>query len=262
MSPSENPDTIVLMAINSTAESKALFKKHFVISLWVLFLYCLCRYVIYSQVAVVDFESWLRRDSLSNFPRILCFLLLIYFVLRDRTKELLPNLGGVQKALFFGFCILLSVVIRFFMAGVTSYPFDLLILAILSSFVVGFFEEALFRGGIFDSLSGWLGAKAAVLCSSVLFVLFHIQAQNVKSFPLIFLLGIVFALMRRDGVSLFVLAMIHSLYDSVILILQPSEENWLMLYVLEFCFFGGVLILYFLAYQSKRIERTKVAVSG
>jgi hypothetical protein len=55
---------------------------------------------------------------------------------------------------------------------------------------------------------------SAVVLSNVLFAAFHFQAQPVRAWPSIFLLGVIFAHLRLRGLSLGWLALLHGVLDA------------------------------------------------
>lgn len=220
------------------------FKGDLFISLAIVMIYCLCRFFIYELVPVSDFESWVRRDNWVNIPRILCLLLSLVFVLRKKSQELLPNLVGARKIAIVWVFVLLSFIIRFFFLDIASDPIDSLLLAFLSSFVVGFFEEALFRGAIFDTLNSEYGVKKALFWSSVIFTIYHVQAQPISAMPLIFVFSLLFGLLRADGVSLFLLSVLHAVYDCFVLVWGPGEGVWIQWSIFEVIFFASAVFLY------------------
>jgi membrane protease YdiL (CAAX protease family) len=232
---------------------KSFLNNKLYISLVIFLIYFVSRYFIYAVVPNVDFQSWLFRDSIMNFPRIVCLLLVVAFTFdhRRRKKDLYPNLSGKKRAFIVGVLLMLPIILRLFCFEIKTYSFEFTLLFVLNSFVVGFFEEALFRGGFFDSLNGMLGSKSAVWFSSFLFMIFHIQAQDVTLFPGIFIFGIICALLRRDGVSLFLLSLIHSIYDSLILFNTSPYEMMGTLELYDVIYSMGIVLGY-LRYSSIR----------
>jgi membrane protease YdiL (CAAX protease family)/gamma-glutamylcyclotransferase (GGCT)/AIG2-like uncharacterized protein YtfP len=79
---------------------------------------------------------------------------------------------------------------------------------------VAFNEEAGFRLLAQNGLRELMGRRAAVLISSLLFALMHLGYQPLFHLPKIFLLGLVFALLRDRGASFRFLVLLHFLMDA------------------------------------------------
>lgn len=84
---------------------------------------------------------------------------------------------------------------------------------------VGFTEEFIFRGFLFDKFKKVFGTEtAAVIGSSVLFGLFHIFGGNIVQIVITGLLGALFCLCRKKikGCSTLSLIIMHGIYDALI----------------------------------------------
>lgn len=88
---------------------------------------------------------------------------------------------------------------------------------VLTSFIVGFREELLYRAVLLSLLQPRLGTVGALFCSTVLFVVYHYKAQpmtwlaTTEIATMSILLGLTYI---RCG-SLGTVAVIHSVYDAI-----------------------------------------------
>lgn len=196
------------------------------ISISVLLLYVLIRFIIYEHFTVASFEGWVQRDWIMNLPRMICFFLLLIFgfEFQEERKKLLPNSEGMKLSIVMGIILCGTLLVRSFWLDIQTYSYDIVTKLVIGSIVVGFFEETLFRGCIFSSLRKVLGPMPAVIGSAVLFMVFHFQAQSFVEFPLILLLGVLFAMLKMDGVSLFWLSILHATYDILVFLWIPSSD--------------------------------------
>lgn len=231
-------------------------QKKFIISISIVATYMILRFFIYAQIPVFDLNSWVFRDSIMNLPRILCLLLTIFVVINKRNVRTEFLTGSRKIKSLFLICILLICMLlaRSFFYGRFDYSGNSLIIVILNSFVVGFFEETLFRGAIFESLKKWIGSNGAAFWSSVLFMIYHVQAQNLIEFPLIFLLGLLFAILKGEGFSLINLALLHAIFDSVALIWIPSSQSKLIWSIFECTYVALIVVGYLMIIHRKNKE--------
>ncbi|MBI3555241.1 MAG: CPBP family intramembrane metalloprotease [Deltaproteobacteria bacterium] len=82
---------------------------------------------------------------------------------------------------------------------------------------VAFFEEIYFRGALLRSLQEVVGPRVAALISSAMFMLYHLGAQPLSSFPDLFLFGAFAAFARIAGLGLGWLILEHWVYDVLML---------------------------------------------
>jgi len=228
-------------------------KQRFLFSLGVFSIYCLLRFIIYHYFPVTDVDSWIKRDALMNLPRLICLSLLLIFVI-DKKGELLPNKQGVKVAMVALPVLVMPLFVRSLFFETRVFSDESLFIVLISSFVVGFFEETLFRGSIFDSLANSFSNRDSVLVSSVLFTIFHFQSQSIIDFPQIFLLGIIFAILRLYKVSLFWLAILHSVFDCIVLFWSPSEQMKLEWSSYELIFYIFVAAIYWWRLPAMRLK--------
>jgi len=104
----------------------------------------------------------------------------------------------------------------FFFAGSTGPKSPSYIIAglFLTTIPVALFEEYAFRGPLLTDLSRRFSAPMGVLLSSVVFTVFHFQAQPLTFWGAIFLMGVILANLRLRGLSLGWLAATHFLVDT------------------------------------------------
>jgi len=172
-------------------------------------LYCSIRYAIY----LYGF-TWIEQDTIVNIPRVICLILALWYGLKVWGRDKLGfHFQGIRLALAAGSFVLITGIIFIFQRSIefTLTGGELALLTISTAFVA-VFEETQFRGVLLNAIRDWRGASAAIWISSLIFTLFHIQAQPFRSWPMIFIFGVLFALLRVHGVSLLWLIGIHFSY--------------------------------------------------
>jgi membrane protease YdiL (CAAX protease family) len=83
-----------------------------------------------------------------------------------------------------------------------------------TSLIVGLYEEYAFRGPLLAAFRERMSVLSTALLTSVIFTVYHIQAQSFRSWGMIFLMGIILANLRFSGLGLGWLALIHGLIDT------------------------------------------------
>jgi membrane protease YdiL (CAAX protease family) len=125
---------------------------------------------------------------------------------------------------------------------------------ILTSFIVGFREELLYRAVILNLLQPRLGTIGALSCSTVLFAVYHYGAQPITWISTTeivtrsVLLGLVYI---RSG-SLATVTAIHSIYDAIWFmgpVVKPAlADAWRPVFLVSAMLFG--VVWSFLAVQA------------
>jgi membrane protease YdiL (CAAX protease family) len=124
--------------------------------------------------------------------------------------------------------------------GQNFTPFKMFV-GFFTSLVVGVFEEYAFRGPLLFALRQRLSLFATVVLSSVLFSIYHVQAQPFRCWVAIFLTGVIYANLRFRGLDLGWLAVIHGVTDALFFAFPDINPNM-------FGFYGMVLQAGLLAY--------------
>ena len=198
------------------ADIKVLSRRRLLgVSLIALF-YMVLRALIYHWFKVDSYEAWVRRDFLMNLPRALCLGGTLWFGLKNWK---IIELGFFKKGFGIGIIFLFGeLTLKGLIGGLKEGPAfqgsEFFYLATGSIFV-GFFEEILFRGVMLRAISDWLGVRMAIVGSSFLFMLFHWQAQDLASWPFLFLFGCLNAGLRQLEVSVIALAITHAIFDTL-----------------------------------------------
>ncbi len=173
------------------------------------------RYLIYGMLPASSITQWFIRDCIMTIPRLLAFGALLF--VNRKFDGLVPFDFGLSRnsgTMFWVSSLIVIYVVSFVLRG--WYPWlanGELIIVLLTSIVVGVFEEYAFRGMILGHLLRRVPTIAAVLLSSLLFTIYHWQAQPLNTWFGIFFTGIAFAIARLQGVSLFWLALAHGIID-------------------------------------------------
>ncbi|MFH1619882.1 MAG: CPBP family intramembrane glutamic endopeptidase, partial [bacterium] len=115
-------------------------------------------------------------------------------------------------------CFLLSVVTAMILlanGSESSYSAFQIIIGWLATMPVALFEEAAFRSLLFLSLREQMSPLKAALLSSLIFAVFHIEAQPVYGWPDIFVYGLGACAALHNGVGLAWLILSHLLVDGI-----------------------------------------------
>jgi membrane protease YdiL (CAAX protease family) len=213
------------------------------------------RGMIYALFRVDNEVDWFVRDSLMDIPRVLfAFFAWRYGRRLWKPAQLGMHWNQLRDCLVVGIALSGVILARPFFLPTTHPTFGWLCVITFSSFVVGFFEEILFRGVLLRALYDQYGAGTALWGSAFVFVLFHVQAQPLAVWPGIFLTGLIFAQMRLQGVSLWGLAFVHSVYDTLVFVFEARDEFpplWRLSVLLILLYLFG---MYTMAYRIKLLK--------
>jgi len=197
----------------------------------IMLAYAAMRYVVYAMFPIESFETipgvaaiyhpgryeWWVRDTIMDGPRLVSLAASLwvgrYFWSLERLglharRPVLGVIGGSGMAAL----VLLNAV---FGAKPFEYTSVQLVILSASSVIVAAHEELLYRGVLFKALYDWVGTRAALIGSAALFAVFHVQAQPVGYWPSLFLIGLLAAALRAQGVGLVWLMAGHAVADSV-----------------------------------------------
>ncbi len=223
-------------------------KNKVILIVFLIFLfYLVFRDIIYTFYPVESHGEWAYRDIVMNIPRLLC-LISIIFVQKWKKFESVAKVSTIGKkyTFYIGILLISLIPLRSLFVDTQRLQSDLIVWIIVGSFLVGFFEEGLFRGLFFDSLKQQNGTFVAVLFSTLLFSLFHIGVVPVNELPTIFLIGIIFALLRDKNVSLFMLSLLHAFYDGFIMFWLPVSSLTPLWITIEMLCLGIIAICFYL----------------
>lgn len=146
---------------------------------------------------------------------------------RWNRNELGFNLDGIWLSLACGMALVvgrLLVIISIAWPGdppaltLSKLAGDILFYFVL----VGLVEEYIFRGLMYRALDSWRGTKAAILGSTLGFILFHIGWRSPLMGIAALLFGIIFALIRWRAGGIVGLILVHGLIDITSVELLPS----------------------------------------
>lgn len=206
-------------------KQKIRFYSKEIIVLLLIFAYMIARAIIYAKYPVESESDWAQRDLIMNFPRtggVIAVLFLLKQKFRFVSLNSLLNIDA--KMIFAMFLVLILPTFTPLFVGTYIVPTSLLLTLTISSLFVAVFEEVLFRWGLYDLLTEKLGWIHAMVISSFVFSVFHLQAQPLHALPSLFIYGVIFCLLRLNGVSLFWLILLHFVFDSAVFLFIPTEE--------------------------------------
>ncbi len=192
-------------------------------TLLVMAAYLLSRAVLYDQLPVLgperklDWNLWFQRDLWMTVPRLLGFTVCVTLTAASadwRRFGWHTRLPIVVTALLT--LETLGWILRF-LARQPELVFTpkQVTLGWLTTLPVALFEEASFRGLLFTLLCARMSARAAATLASLAFMAYHVQAQSVLGWPLLFLNGFVLCAAKHAGAGLLWLMLAHELIDSL-----------------------------------------------
>jgi membrane protease YdiL (CAAX protease family) len=91
--------------------------------------------------------------------------------------------------------------------------------------LVGLVEELLFRGLVYHAVEQWLGSRWAIWGSAFGFMLWHIFGQGPVIGVTMFVIGLIFALIRWRAGGIVWLIIFHALYDLESVLLVPTSVD-------------------------------------
>ena len=188
-----------------------------IVFIFIILAYAAMRYFVYSVIPQTEeFGNWIVKDTIMDVPRLICGSLALGFGLWKLGKRGLGFLSGglTIAAILFIFDIGIMGI-----DGLMRTPYSLsfreITILSISSFVVAFNEELLFRGLGISALKAWRGDNFALWSSTFLFTVFHYSAQPLSEWPAIFFFGLLMGQLRLAGVSLYWLILYHGASDSM-----------------------------------------------
>jgi membrane protease YdiL (CAAX protease family) len=223
-------------------------------SLSVICGYVLIRGCVYHFFPITSLESWFFRDTLMSLPRFGAFttLLLLNRSWNASRFDLLPKDFG--RAVLMGFVPTALWILYFSGSQGETYPPFMKFVGFFTSLIVGAFEEYAFRGPLLSALCQQLSVFTATILGSVLFTVYHFQAQSFQAWIAIFLTGVIYANLRLRGLGLGWLALIHGITDASLFMFPSQNPALFGLYGLTFQ--GGLLI-----YAVATFPRSKAALA-
>lgn len=205
------------------------------------------RALIYSYMPLKNGVDWFIRDTAMDIPRVVGLALVSWLGVRFwGARGIGFHGGGGIEALRWGLpWIAIAFVPEFFLPYSFNYgPFALATEAVNCFLFVAIFEETLFRGALVNAFADIVGPWSAITLSALLFTVFHLQAVPFIEWPNLFMNGMFFGLLRRQGVGLPWLIFLHGTFDTLFY-LGPHHYGDLSLEVRAVSY--GALALFILA---------------
>lgn len=175
------------------------------------------RHLIYGAMPASDFETWFARDLIMSVPRLAGFAACLA-VARGFGDWRSWGWGRFFRGDLAGWLLLLAAVamevLGHLAAGSgSSFGPGLLLAGWLSTVPVALFEETAFRSLLFLALRERFHVLPAALISSVLFAVYHFEAQPIAMWPHIFIFGVAACAALQRGVSMPALILAHLFVD-------------------------------------------------
>jgi membrane protease YdiL (CAAX protease family) len=203
-------------------------------SIMILLSYVIVRAAIQYFLSYERGFNPLTVDALLNVPRLLGLFVTIYIF--HKTEKFNYRISYDHLLLAAIVFLILSSWVYLQSKYVVLYSLDneQLLLFSIGSFIVGFFEESLFRGLLLTELEKKMSYFSSLLVMSGIFTIYHYGMQPIYTFPSIFMFGILTGQLKKLKVSLFWLGLFHGFYDMTWGIWYPAGELSTSLLVLEF----------------------------
>jgi len=232
-------------------------RKAAILGFGIFLLFAGLRFVVYEQVPAATFFEWVVRDTFMNGPRVIALGLALFLGLRLWGMEELglhARGGGNAALVFLTFFLVLWLPDPWSRAHENGLGVAAVFVVTASSVLVGLWEEILYRGVLLNAIRDWKGTRAAIWGSSFLFTIMQVQAQPVLSWPSLFLCGVVFAVMRVQGVGLVWLIAAHAAFDALFLLGPTGPESIPGLSFLLLVLRGVFVVAYYRWFQEKSAE--------
>lgn len=161
-------------------------------------------------------------------PILLILSLWVIFLLKKSDIKLLPKKTNKPLILWLfvgviGYLMLVNFLI--YLDGKTVGPISKILLLLMSTLLVGFAEEGMYRGYILNFIENKLGVKRALFYSSILFGLLHsvnflagptigqTAAQVILTSAIGYVFGIIYLKTNRN---LLLIMTLHGIYDFLV----------------------------------------------
>ncbi len=182
----------------------------------VILAYMALRAVIYRLLPAYSASDWFAQDAWMTLPRFGGFVALLFMnrVLWKRF-ELDVDLRRYQRAVLSGIPLIGLDLWALVETCGHRWPPYARIGALFTTPFVGVFEEYACRGVVLQALLANGSTLNAIALSSLLFTIYHVEARPLSAWPAIFLTGVVLANYRIRGLSIFWLAIIHTVIDTI-----------------------------------------------
>jgi len=188
-----------------------------------------------------DMGHWFRIFMWGTLLRLSAFGLLVWVDLRSGRRTPF-DFKGMPGSRVLGHAALMTGLWALLLTHAHGAPWNWgeRAMALPACLVVGLFEEYLFRGVLLRGFAERFSGAKAVFATSLLFTLFHTRLQAIAAWPHIFLTGVVLAHLRRRGMSLGHLAVVHALPDAMFFFVgrEMGSEYRPVYYV----FLGGLFL--------------------
>jgi membrane protease YdiL (CAAX protease family) len=190
------------------------------LSLFIVSGYMLVRAIIYYMMPVRSLSDWFYRDVIMCLPRLIGF----YMVFRITKHHSGLKMVRTRFVYIYGGLLFVTYALDLVPKGWAPWPNYMVCVGLVTSIVVGLFEEYLFRGALLTGLLRSYPVLSSIFVSSAIFTVYHLQAQPLRSWPGIFLAGLVFANLRLLGLGLLGLSLLHGVIDWSFFLFTPTSN--------------------------------------
>ena len=170
-----------------------------------------------SSIAYSRDLSWEQYDLWMTLPRLFGFVACLVIINRYGGLRLWGWHAGFSRRGLFLLALIVAAYIAHYASSVRLYHNTVaeLWMGWATTVAVVLFEESSFRGLMYLSLRQRYGAAGAAALSSVLFTLYHWQAQPISEWPQIFAYGMVACSALELGTGLVWVAVAHAIIDGL-----------------------------------------------
>ena len=212
------------------------------------------RAFIYAVLPATDYTAWFFRDTIMTMPRTAGFILSLW-VLRGVPGTFWLKIKSLDGA------VILLMILTGEAFAISSFTWVLSFSEILAwvgwgtTLAVAFFEETCFRGVLFNSLKVNMTPLKAALVSTLIFTVYHIQAQPIAAWPGIFLIGFSLCAAYHRGAGLIWLVLVHELMDGFYLHVNAAEGRRIDLYIVAY-----IILALTATYSISRLQKPQEAL--
>jgi membrane protease YdiL (CAAX protease family) len=216
--------------------------------------YMITRATLYHFLPVTSLDSWFFRDCIMTIPRLAVFALLVWLNRRWKSTFFDWRFRDWPRAFAFGGLLVGLHIVYLEGNPGDRIPTEIVLGAFLTTPAVALFEEYAFRGLLHAELQKQLSPIPMAMVVSLLFTVFHIQAQALRFWGPIFLIGVILTNLRFNGMSLWWLVVIHFAVDVTWFFFGQDIPDFGSLHGI--LFHGGLLVYAVLSFGLPRRVRS------
>jgi len=225
--------------------------------MWIILFLCEIAYILFSTVISIKYKfDPMIGELLRTIVRIISLMLYVLLFYKKLVPKRIKHKSSNRERtrVFIATIMIMLYPLLFEKAGFTNF---LQLLWILTSFIVGFREEIFYRGFIQNKLSSKYGIISTIIITSLIFTLYHvvyfIWGQWITLIQ-VFLWSVFIGILYYKTKSIFIVSIIHGIYDAIPFI-TPIQLNTVPYYYGLFFIGLSVLILLPMIEENRKESR-------